>query len=36
MGEVNKVLAVDPTNKDALAARARIEQASSRGWGIFN
>ena len=34
--EVNKVLAIDPKNKDALAARTRIEQAANRGWGIFN
>jgi len=34
--EVNKVLAVDPKNKDALAMRSRIEMATSRGWGVFN
>lgn len=31
--EVNKALVLDPSNKDLLAARARIEQAASEGWG---
>ncbi len=33
LNEVNKALALDSKNTDALAARARIEQASSDGWG---
>ena len=33
--EVNKALAYDPRNKDALAARARIETAVNNGWGVF-
>jgi len=31
--EVNQALALDPHNRDVLAARARIEVASSRGFG---
>jgi tetratricopeptide (TPR) repeat protein len=31
--EVNQALALDPRNRDVLAARARIEEASSRGFG---
>jgi hypothetical protein len=31
-GYINLVLAVDPHDKDALDARARVEMASSRGW----
>lgn len=30
--EVNKALALDPGNREVLAARARVEDASSRGW----
>ncbi len=30
--EVNKALALDPDNRRALQARARIENAASRGW----
>jgi tetratricopeptide (TPR) repeat protein len=33
LGEVNNALALDPRNRDALEARARIEEASSRGFG---
>jgi tetratricopeptide (TPR) repeat protein len=33
--EVNKVLAVDPSNLRALEARARIESAMNDGWGVF-
>jgi tetratricopeptide (TPR) repeat protein len=33
LDEVNQALALDPKNRDALAARARIEEASSRGFG---
>lgn len=31
--EVNAALALDPKNQRALAARARIEEASAQGWG---
>jgi tetratricopeptide (TPR) repeat protein len=31
--EVNQALALDPKNERALSARARIEEASSQGWG---
>lgn len=30
---VGLALSVDPKNRDALAARARIEEAANRGWG---
>lgn len=30
---VGKALSVDPDDREALVARARIEEASSRGWG---
>lgn len=30
---VNQALSIDPKNKEARAARARIEEAASRGWG---
>lgn len=33
LDEVNQALALDPHNRDVLAARARIEEASSRGFG---
>jgi tetratricopeptide (TPR) repeat protein len=33
MGEVNQALALDPRNRDALAARARVAQASNSGVG---
>jgi tetratricopeptide (TPR) repeat protein len=33
--EVNQALALDPHNRDVLAARARIEVASSRGFGWY-
>lgn len=31
--DVNNALALDPKNERALSARARIEEASSQGWG---
>jgi tetratricopeptide (TPR) repeat protein len=31
--DVNQALALDPKNERALSARARIEEASSQGWG---
>jgi hypothetical protein len=34
MKEANAALALDPKNAQALAARARIEQASSEGLGL--
>lgn len=33
LNQVNAALALDPKNPAALAARARIEEASSQGWG---
>jgi len=35
LGEVNKALALDPDNENALATRARIEQAASEGGWIW-